>query len=151
MDWSCVNTVVLFKRIRIHDSTMRLAFSPLSIASQRRYITPSIIGAHGVLSPLRQHSIESKNWRSNFTTPELRQGAIATITSNKTMVASVKQFLSNITSARGSLERDGLFHPPGYNRTISSYQAFNLEDEISKAEEIHKIRRRILHELIAHE
>lgn len=79
------------------EMTQPWPFPPLlyQIASQGRYIPPSVIGANQDLSALCQRPFESKNWSWILSTSQSRHAAIASIFSINTKMEIVKQSLSH--------------------------------------------------------
>lgn len=122
-------------------------FALLSNTFQEKYFKPTVNGLNQVLFALFQRTFRSGDWRSIFITPRARQAAMATLSSNKPMVAHVKNSFSDTTSATIRRAKYRLNHSPGYEGMLSRSQAFPIADKISRPERIHKVKEWFLHKI----
>lgn len=125
---------VLLQQVRVDELAIVVPFPPFLIASQGTHFFPSSNRIHYALLSLCQHALEEEDWLAISTQPEARQAKIANITSKNTMVARIKLYLLEISSAPKPLGEDKLTHSPGYQRIHSTSQAFATEDEAYKEE-----------------
>lgn len=104
---------------RIYYSTISVPFRPLSMASQRRYVTRSTIRTDHVLSAFLPTPFEIRGLALYLYHARIKTGSFAILISNNTRVVRVKQSLSETISARQHQTKDCLFHHLGYYRILS--------------------------------
>lgn len=147
IDYALVQKLYFPKNLELMTQRER-SFHSLSIISQEKWFTLPGNGIDFSLAFAKTHSNQNIDI---LYPPHQSHAAIATITSNYTMVAIVKQFLSEISNAWKCLAKNRVFQSLGYERMLSRSQGLTPGDKMSKSEQIQTVKESLLHEIQPHD